>query len=323
MARIEHRRPSAGRLASPAVRRLPGSARLFAVLALVAAVVALWPVVNAWWFVQATEPLAELPSLLPTAARNAAIVALPVAVAWAAPWDAGANAWLWKGAVMAAIVQLVRYPWALVSDRLIGEALDAGLVAGGELQSVPYLVVVGVGLTLAVLSALAVWALSEGLSDAGGRLGGPVLALIAVGVLAVIVVGFGPALASAGEGLVLGLASMVSNGLFLLAQGLLAARAIAGAARRVPPVVAWRVGAIAAGVLMALPLVTLGQLLLAQFVATAGEAIPTVVLLLATYAGWPLFTLAVAMGMGRRAVRAQRRSYQVLGTPRFAGPLTG
>jgi len=73
---------------------------------------------------------------------------------------------------------------------------------------------------------------------------------------------------------------------------------------------------------MALPLVTLGQLLLAQLAPTTGQAVPVVVLLIATYAGWPLFTLAVAMGMGRRGASAPRRSYQVLGTPRFADPLT-
>lgn len=113
MARIEHRRNvGGGGRPAPSLARLPLIAKSFLGFAVLTAVLELWSVPVAWWQ-GATEWPALVPRLAPEAARAAAMVALPAAVAWGNPVRHRTNVWLWRGAVLVALVQLLRYPASL------------------------------------------------------------------------------------------------------------------------------------------------------------------------------------------------------------------
>lgn len=305
MARIEHRtvRETRGTAARPRsrdwLRRLPPVGRVFLVLAGVVLLVTLGPVVTAfsqgvteWWSVGG--------QLLPTAARNAALVVLPAAVAWARPGRPSANRWLWKGALIVAGVQLARYPMGYVQGQLLQAATEA------TDPLLPYLANVAISVALALLSVLGLWALSEGLKDAGARSRlVPVVALVAAAVVTVAF--FVPSLLSnppADVQLLIEVISILINGLFLFVEALLAGRAITGASRRLRPAPAWLAGAIGAIVMLVVPLISILRLLVSQLLAPGEPAFQVPFLDVATYFGGPLVALAVAMGMGQLAARA-------------------
>ncbi len=288
------------------VRQLPGIGRVFIVLAAVVLVAELWPIVNAWT-IGADEWWSEFPNRLPGAARAAAVVALPAAVAWARPTDPGSNAWLWKGAVIVAAVQALRYPAGLVQGELL--AMDGDM---------PYLAGLVLSMLLALLTVLGVWALSEGLKDAGGRATRSVLILVAVLVLALMILVLGPSFLSGvvvDLSLLVGVVSIVSNGLFLLAQGVLAARAVTGALGGAEPRQAWRIGALAAVVLLLIPVISLLAVVVAQLGQGTDLGLLARGLSIATFFGWPLFAFAVSAGMGRLPI--QRTSPPAAGRHRL------
>src|SRR4051794_19743987 len=104
MAAIEHRRDlRRGLRPSPSLRQLPVVGKAFIALPVVAAAIEMSGVATAWW-AGAEEWWSVAPPLLPAAARSVALVVLPAAVAWGGVGGARRNAWLWRGAVLLAIV---------------------------------------------------------------------------------------------------------------------------------------------------------------------------------------------------------------------------
>lgn len=290
---------------------LPLVARALLALAVVAAALELVPVVVAWW-IGATEWWSEIPSRLPLAARSAAMVALPAAVAWArSARDDRPNGWLWRGALIVALVQVARYPASAAGGVLLERDLDlAGIVQ------------LGLGLVLAGASILGVWALGEGVKDAGGR--SPVAVVVAL----VIAVAFGLLLVipSLMVGVELGVASIASllsvalNGLFVFVEALLAGRTAAGVIAGVSPRRAWRAGTIGAAVILAVPLLSFVTLLATSLSQAGGESFSIPFLNVLTCFGWPLLATAIATGMGRIPVSRDGeadRAYLVRGAARF------
>jgi hypothetical protein len=307
-------------ITQPSIRGLPPVALVSLALGVVVAVIELWPVVNAWWL-GVTEWWSGIPDHLPIAARSAAMLLLPAAVAWGTPDRARRNRWLWTGALIVAVTHLLRYP-ANAGSRW----LYTTLIEGGTDPSDPLVTVIGLGiaLMLAIGSVLGIWALGEGLKDGGGR--SEVAAVVAL----VVAIAFGlllgiPSLMAGLRvdlELVASLVSLVVNLLFLFVEGLLAGRAVAGALNGVRPAGAWRAGAIGAVVLWVLPILSLATLLVSSFVLVDGPiSIPY--LSVATYFGWPLFAIALALGMGRLPTRSPgvgRSSFLARGTARFTAP---
>jgi hypothetical protein len=298
MARIVHRHRLPSLAPAPGIRRLPARGRLFLALAAVAAAVELWPAVNATWL-GVTDVLGEFASVLPTAFRNAAVVGLPAAVVWAQPRARRVNPWLWKGAVIVAVVQLARYP----ADRFTRALIEAANV-GEPGAAVPAFALASVvGLLLAFLTTLGIWALSEGLMDAGARLAKAVIAGLGLAVVGIVVVAFGPSvMAAIQEGgdplLAVNLASVLVNALYLFSLALLAGRSVAGAIGRLDPRLAWRLGAVAAVSLAVVPVVSLGLTILGSASQTALPEVLFTALRLSVFLGWPLLAVAFASGMG-------------------------
>jgi hypothetical protein len=307
-------------MAPPSIRGLPAVALVLLVLGIGVALVELWPVANAWW-IGATEWWADIPGLLPVAARAAAMLMLPAAVAWATPDVARRNAWLWKGALIVAVVQLLRYP----ADALTGWLYST--VPGGLDPSDPMATVVGLGiaLVLAAGSVLGIWALGEGLKDAGGRSQLAVVIALVVALAFGMLLGIPTVMAGVEPGLdmVTATLSLVLNVLFLFVEGLLAGRAVAGALAHARPTGAWRAGGVGGVVLWLLPTLSLVTLLVNSFLLADSAPLAIPYLGVATYFGWPLFAVALAMGMGRLAVpvpSALGTGFLVRGTARFVHP---
>ena len=276
--------------------------RVFLALAAVVAVIELWPIANAIW-IGATDWPGDVPQLLPQAARAAAMVVLPAAVAWASPKRYRANGWLWNGAVLVSVIQLLRYPVDFGRDALI----NAFLEGGGDLgDPVPTVLNLGVGLALAFLAILGVWALSEGLKDAGGRSTSAVVVAAAAAVvlgLLLVVPAFMAGL-TLDLNLVPDLLSVAVNSLYVFANALLAGRAIAGVLRVLRPALAWRAGAVGGSVVFLVPVLSLGALLVSSYLLPADAPLSVPFLGVATYFGWPLVAIAIALGMGRLERRA-------------------
>ncbi|HEY3334547.1 MAG TPA: hypothetical protein VGK16_04850 [Candidatus Limnocylindrales bacterium] len=276
----------------------------FVALAVVVGVIELWPIVEAI-SIGATAWPGDLPQLLPNVARAAAMVILPAAVAWASPTRHRANAWLWKGALLVALVQVVRYPAEFARDAVLSALLAGGADLG---EPVLMLVNVGVGLGLALLAVLGVWALSEGIKDAGGRSTVAVVfaTLVAVALGLLLVVPAFMAGAVLDLRLVPDLLSVLVNMLFVFANALLAGRCVAGALRGARPVAAWRAGAIGGVVLFLVPVLSLAVLLANAYLLGQDSPMSIPFMGVATYFGWPLLALALGMGMGRLAAPAPR-----------------
>jgi hypothetical protein len=298
MGRIEHRRPRPGHgdtRVGP--RRLPPVGFAFLGLAAVAAVIELWPIVNAIWIGATTWP-GEVPRLLPQVARAAGMVVLPAAVAWASPTRYRTNGWLWKGALIVAIVQLLRYAVDFARDAVLNWLIEGGASID---DPAPMLINIGIGLALASLAVLGVWALGEGIKDAGGQsrvaVAVSVVASIALGLLLVVPAFMGGV--TLGIELIPDLLSVAINMLFVLANGLLAGRAIAGVIRGLRPVGAWRGGAIGATVVFLVPVLSLGVLLVNSYLLDSADGIAIPFLGVASWFGWPLVALSLAAGMGR------------------------
>lgn len=306
MAAIVHRQVLRG--AAPVARSEARSRTatvaivVFSLAALAVAAIELAPAIQA--FIEGvTDYLGTLSPVLPTAFRAASLVLLPALVAWASPARPTANGWLWRGALIVSLVTLARY-----GAEPIQQAIVDGAAGQLTVDSREYLIASGIGLLLAFGSLLGVWALSEGLKDAGARLAAPIVGLaVVMGLIATVLI-FGPSMASVGDAVAQGqttiplfAASVVVNTLFFVTQALLVARALAGARLRLRPRAPWIAGAVAALVLFLFPFISLLRQMLVQYV-TNGEdplPIPTVVLLVTVFFGWPLFAAAIGNGMGR------------------------
>jgi hypothetical protein len=319
LGRIEHRQTRRGSAPRHDLGTLPVVGRVFLALAALTAAIELWPIVNAIWIGATTWP-GEIPDLLPQAARAAGMVALPAAVAWASPRRYRTNGWLWNGALLVAVIQLLRYPVDVARDAAINSLMEGGADLG---DPVPLVLNLGVGLGLAFLSVLGVWALGEGLKDAGGR------STVAVVVAAVVSLALGllllvPAF-MAGATLELGfvpdLLSVAVNSLYVFANALLAGRAIAGVLRGLRPVAAWRAGAVGGSVAFLIPVLSLAVLLVSSYLLPADAPFSVPYLGVATYFGWPLVAIAIGMGMGRLERRAPGlvgSGFVMRGRPRLA-----
>lgn len=308
MARIVHRHRLPSLAPAPGLRRLPVAGRVFLGLAALVAAVELWPAAYAVWM-GVTDVVGELAPVLPNAFRNAAVVALPAAVLWARPRAPRVNPWLWKGAVIVAVVQLARYPVGMVQDALIA----AAQVSESGAASPEFAVASVIGLLLAFVSTLGFWALSEGLKDAGARLHAVVVAGLAVAVVAVVIIAFGPSVMAAIEQggdplLAVNLVSVLANGLYLFALALVGARSVAGALRRLEPRIAWVLGAIAAVSLAAVPVVSLALTLANSIAQTPAPEGVLTALRLSVFIGWPLLAAAIGMGMGMGAMPVRTRA---------------
>ena len=301
----------------PSIRGLPALARLSLALGVVVAAIELWPIASAW-FIGATEWWSGVPDRLPLAARSGAMVMLPAAVAWGTPDRERRNQWLWTGALIVAAIQLLRYPVNVASRWLF-----TTLVEGGTDVSDPLLtpVSLGIALVLAAGSVLGIWALGEGLKDGGGRSEVAVVVALLVTLMFGLLLGIPSLMAGlrVDMELVASLVSLIANLLLLFVAGLLAGRAVAGALDGASPAGAWRAGAVGAVVLWVLPILSLVTLLVSSFLLVENVlAIPY--LGVVTYFGWPLFALAVALGMGRLPVRTPdgvSGSFLLRGTARF------
>jgi hypothetical protein len=208
------------------------------------------------------------------------------------------NGWLWNGALLVAVIQLLRYPVDLARDAAITSLLDGGADLG---DPVPLVLNLGVGLGLAFLAILGVWALSEGLKDAGGRSTIAVVVAAVAGIVLgiLLVVPAFMAGATLDLGLVPDLLSVVVNSLYVFANALLAGRAIAGVLRGLRPATAWRAGAIGGSVVFTIPVLSLTVILVSSYLLPADSPISVPYLGVATYFGWPLVAIATALGMGR------------------------
>lgn len=286
-------------------------------LGVVVAAIELWPIVTAW-FIGATEWWSGVPDRLPLAARSGAMVMLPAAVAWGTPDRERRNRWLWTGALIVAGTQLLRYPVSVASRWLFTTLIDGGADFSDPLLT---LLSLGIGLLLAAGSVLGIWALGEGLKDAGGRSEVAVVVALLVSIVFGLLLGI-PSLMGGlrvDMELVASLVSLVVNLLLLFVAGLLAGRAVAGALNGARPAGAWRAGAIGAVALWVVPILSLVALLLSSFLLVEnGLAISY--LGVVSYVGWPLFAVSVALGMGRLPVRSPNgmgASLVVRGRARF------
>ena len=301
----------------PSIRGLPELALLSLALGVVVAAIELWPIVSAW-FIGATEWWSGVPERLPLAARSAAMVMLPAAVAWGTPDRERRNHWLWTGALIVATTQLLRYPVSVASRWLFTTLIEGGTDVSDPLLT---LVSLGIALLLAAGSVLGIWALGEGLKDAGGRSEVAVVVALLVTIVFGLLLGIPSLMAGlrVDMELVASLVSLIVNLLLLFVAGLLAGRAVAGALNGARPAGAWRAGAVGAVVLWVLPILSLVTLLVSSFLLVENVvAIPY--LGVVTYFGWPLFAVSVALGMGRLPVRshaAVEGTFLVRGTARF------
>jgi len=122
-----------------------------------------------------------------------------------------------------------------------------------------------------------------------------------------------------GLSLVAGLVSVAVNMLAVFVGTLLAARAASGAIDAVSPARAWRLGAVSAVVLAVLPILSYGLSLVALSLLGDDIAVLGPLFGAGTFFGWPLFAVALAMGMGRvpRAVTPRPTAHLVRGGTRF------
>jgi hypothetical protein len=301
----------------PSIRGLPPLALLSLGLGVVVAAIELWPIVSAW-FIGATEWWSGVPERLPLAARSAAMVMLPAAVAWGTPDRDRRNRWLWTGAMIVAATQLLRYPVSVAWTWLFTTLFEGGTDLSDPLIT---LLSLGIALLLAAGSVLGTWALAEGLKDGGGRSDVAVVVALVVAIVFGLLLGIPSLMAGlrVDTELLASVVSLIVNLLLLFVAGLLAGRAVAGAINGATPAGAWRAGAVGAVLLWVLPILSLVTLLVGSFLLVDTPlALPY---LGATSSfGWPLFAVAVALGMGRLPVRSANAvgtSYLVRGTVRF------
>jgi hypothetical protein len=320
MAHRAHRRVLTGAEAN-ARRPLKTSQRLgpvgwvFAVLAAAWAAVELWPITQ----FSAFDSVSGDAMLVVRTLGDVAIVALPTGLLLGFPGARRRNPWLFRGVVLLALVQLLQ-PAIRALQGWVFEQVDPGVEGFSPL----YAALTMLSLAVGVISLAAVWAVSDGLFDAGARphraflfvVGGAAVVLD----LALIV----PYVAANGLGIftngVLDLVSLALSLAMAVLWYVVVARLVVGFAAGLVPRRAWALGAIAGAMFIL-------ELLASTFLLWAGQAGRVAVdlaplLLVAASAVWILLFAAFANGLGRGPSRRAggRRRIPGYELGRRAGP---
>ena len=316
MASLEHRRVLSavevgGQRPKPFYARLPPTARLFAVAAVI-------------WLLWELRPLLEpgaldamdLPNDAMFAARNlgdASTVALPAALAFGYPAVQRRNRWLWNAAVTMAVARLAQYlltvasGWILQAfDSFTSRLYDATVSTA---VSVAVEVVWLLPLIAFALVAVSMWMLSKGLADAGARPS-------RVAVLGIAAVGLGLSLLSIapiflGDSAPVELADQVRLGLTIPITLAIVSFSFVAALRLVigwwsglVPVRAWAIGAAWGVLTIRIPVIAMSMQ------SIGSEGLPdwawTAYALLTLVQGFLLF-IAFALGLGRGPALRRRR----------------
>ena len=250
----------------------------------------------------------EVPYTVMNPLRSAAVLLLPAALEFGVPGARRAVPWLMRGAVLLALEELLRPLVRAGQSALIDRQMfDWG--AETPYADPAWIALVLASFAVSIVGIAGVWALSDGLADAGGRPRRGLLVLLVAAGTALALVTYAPlqvfdtlqgmdasiavALVSSLVGSVL---SVVDNALWLV----VGARLIAGVAARRRPRTAWVIGALAGATLIA---VRIASPLLFGWIQpdrTVGY-----VFLFSGTASWVLLAIALAAGLGRG--RARRR----------------
>ncbi len=299
MAKIVHRRPV--RVPAPELRG-PG-ASLSALtwvgwVSLIAAVA---------WFVNGMRPVLDMGDirswswpevawLARKSIADASVIALPAALEWGVPGARTRTPVLMRGAVLLALANLLRGAVSIV-PQLLFVSLDADFAPDSASWLSFWMLEMGVS----VVVIAGVWTLSDGLIDAGARIGRRLFMAAIVAGLA-LVAWLVPLQVSADAlggtlGLptaLLGLAGLALAAIDSVLWCVVAVRLMAGFGARLRPRRAWAIGALAGAAMIAAR--TFSMLL----GITGGQgAWLTVVAQLLAVAPWILLVLALLAGLGR------------------------
>ena len=296
MARLKHRRvlrKAEARARRPLriAQRLGPTGWFFSVVAVVWAVVELWPLTQ----VGAFGSLYDGALLVVRTLGDVAVVALPAALLLGSPNARRRNPWLFRGVVLLALVQLaqpaMRAAWSWVFDQV-----DLGAVGFDPLWAAQTML----AMAMSVVSLAAVWSVSDGLFDAGARPHRIVLVLIAGAAVALELMFIVPVVVANGlEIFTNGILDIVSIAIGTAGAAIwyiVVTRLMVGFAVGLVPRRAWALGALA-GVLL------IGETLAATVLTWSGQASgvqPDLGPLLAAAASavWVLLFLALALGLG-------------------------
>jgi hypothetical protein len=301
MARVIHRRvltKTAAKARRPrkAAQRLGPTGWFFSVVAVLWAVVELWPITQFGAF----DSLSSDAQLVVRTLGDVAVVALPAGLLLGFPNARRGNPWLFRGVVLLALVQLVqpvlRALWGWVFEQVDLSAAGFSPLFAAETM---------LSLAVAVVSLAAVWSLSDGLFDAGARPHRIVLvAVIGVAVALEIVIVVPIVVANGLEVFPNGALDMVSiviGSAVAAAWYVVVMRLVVGFVVGLVPRRAWALGA-GAGVLFIVE--TLAATVLLWTPQASGSSMDIRPLLLAaSSAVWVLLFLALALGLGGSSIR--------------------
>ena len=300
MATIVHRRP----LRSPAPElRGPGAS-----LSSLTWVGWVSLVVAAAWFVAGLRPILDMgdvrswrwPDVAWLAWRelaDAVLIALPAALEWGVPGARRRTPLLLRGTVLLALLMVARGILTLVQGWLFD---TVGFE--GDFESPVWLSLTLVQLGTIVVGIGGVWALSDGLIDAGARIGRRLLAAASVtGVVLVtwIVPFYAVSPDALGSALSqplfwLNLVGLILYVIDTVLWSIVAVRLMAGFGARLRPERAWAIGALAGAAMIA---VRAFSMLLS--ITGGQDAWLTVVAQLLYGAPWILLVLSLLAGLGR------------------------
>ncbi len=297
MARVARRRfltPAEARARRPLspAQRLGPVGWVFTVLAVTWAVVELRPITEYTAF----RSISDVSLLVVRTLGDMALLALPAGLLLGFPGVRRRNPWLFRGLVIIALVQLAQ-PALRALQGWVFEQVDPSAAGFNPL----YAAMTMVSLAIAVASLAGVWALSDGLSDAGARPRRAAIVLIVAAAVALELVFFVPVVATNGlqvfwNGIldVVSLAVSVASYAVWVVVG---ARLVAGSAAGLVPRRAWALGALAGALLI---LEQPAFILFAWAGQLTGTYVGTAPLIAAMVSAiWVLFFLALALGLGR------------------------
>ena len=299
MTHVAHRRyltaaESQARRPLSAVQRLGPVGWTFAVLAAAWAVVELWPLTQ----FSAFDSLDQDALLVVRTLGDVALLALPAGLLLGFPGARRRNRWLFRGLVLLALVQLAQ-PAQRALQSWVLEREGPGLFEGAF--SPLYEATVLVSIAIGVVSLAGVWALSDGLFDAGARPRRAVLVVLAGAAVALELAFLVQVVADNGLGVFRdGLPSIASFAISIAiyaAWFVVGARLVAGFAAGLVPRRAWALGALAGGLLIVDSLVTSLQLWTGALGAMSLSLGP--VMVVTSSAVWVSLFLALALGLGR------------------------
>ena len=316
MTHVAHRRfltaaESQARRPRSAAQRMGTVGWTFAALAAVWAVVELWPLTQ----FSAFDSLDQDALLVVRTLGDAALLALPAGLLLGFPGARRRNRWLYRGLVLLALVQLAR-PAQRALQSWVLEREGPGMFEG--VFSPLYEATVLVSLAIGVASLAGVWALSDGLFDAGARPRRPVLVVLAGAVVGLELALLVQLVANNGlEVFMNGLSTIASLAISIAVDAawfVVAARLVAGFTAGLMPRRAWALGAVAGGLLIVDGLVGSVQGWTGALGAMYLSLGP--VMVVTSSAVWVSLFLALALGLGRgtnrgSGERRRLRRYEV------------